>query len=146
MKKHLKKLKGNVQRYVKLAKEKVRQRQIKRTTIALLLTLPYLLLEWTARAFDLYTYSPLIDIPIHIFFGVAFASITILVYYKSLSFVLIWSFIVSVFWESVEIAGDFFVPAAAVLLDPLFYDGITDVVTTFVGAIITIYVIRKFIK
>lgn len=129
---------------VKLARKKFHQRHIKSTTLALLLTLPYLLFEWTARAFDLYTYFPSVDIFVHTSFGIAFAAITLLIYEKNLKFTIFWAFIVAVLWEAIEIIGDF-IPVTAVFLDPFFYDGVTDILFTFLGAVVTVYILRKLI-
>ena len=125
---------------------KIHDFHIKKTTIALLLMLPYLASEWSARAFNLYVVFPPIDNFIHASFGIAFAAVAYLIYNKNKTFVLAWSFVVSVFWEILEITGDKYVPQTAVLMDPFFYDGIKDITVAFLGTVITLYLIRRVIK
>ncbi len=139
-------LRGKVQHYLKKARAKFHRVHIKRTTIALILTLPYLLLEWSARAFNLYLYFRPVDTILHILFGVAFASIALLIYEKKPQFILLWAFALAILWEGLEKLGDVILSQPSYLLDIFFYDGMKDISVTFLGAVVTVFVIRKFIK
>lgn len=145
MKKQFKELKEIIKHRLRDAKENLHHRHIKSTTMALLLAMPYLLLEWGARAYNLYIIYPPIDIFIHFFFGAAFASIALLIYEKRTKFILWWAFIISVVWEVIEIIGDKF-PAGAVILDPFFYDGATDIIFTFAGAVVFLFILKGYLR
>ncbi|HME86842.1 MAG TPA: hypothetical protein VKE88_00330, partial [Candidatus Nanoarchaeia archaeon] len=96
-------------RRVSVLRRRIHDFHIKKTTIALILLLPYLASEWSARAYNLYTFFPQVDNLIHFSFGVAFAGISYLIYNKSKQFVLFGAFILSILWEVLEISGDHFV-------------------------------------
>ena len=143
---HLKDFQLHFKKSIKEIQYSIHERHIKRTTLALLLTLPYLLSEWGGRAYNLYIAYPAIDNFIHAFFGIAFASVAYLIYNKNTNYTLTASFAAAVLWEGLEIIGDAYVPAAAVLKDPFFYDGAKDILVTFVSSIGANMVLRRVAK
>lgn len=138
-------LKKEIKYRINEARESFRNRHVKRTTAALFLALPYLVLEWCARAYGLYIIFPPVDIFIHFFFGIAFASIAFLIYEKKLRFILYSIFIVSIIWEIIEIIGDMF-PAGAAIPDPFFNDGILDILFAMAGAVAALYCLKIYLK
>jgi hypothetical protein len=136
---------GHLRRNIEEIKYSIQERHIKRTTVALLLTIPYLLSEWTARAYDLYAAFPVIDNFVHATFGIAFASIAYLIYNKTPRKIIFMAFIVSLIWEVYEVLGDY-LPAGSRILDPLLYDGIKDILVTFIFAVISAYTLSRFVK
>ncbi len=146
MGKRFNKFRKSIRHPIKELKEKLYYRHMKRTTMALVLTIPYLLSEWSARAYNLYLYFPPIDVLIHFLFGTTFASIATLIYYKKKQFIFFWVLVVSVVWEIIEITGDKLVAQPLYLQDKFFYDGIGDIIFAMFGALVAAYFLGKSLK
>jgi hypothetical protein len=142
----LAKLRDTLRSRVILLRQKVQERHIKRTTLALLLAIPYLISEWSARAFELYFHFPPIDNFIHASFGIAFAAISFLIYEKKEKFIIVGALIISIIWEVIEKLGDIAYPDPKNYVDIFLFDGVKDIAVTFLGAFIMYYVLRRFVK
>jgi hypothetical protein len=115
------------------------------TKIALYLSVPYILVEGSARLFELYRIFPHIDVPSHFFFGVGATALLILMYKKSYKFSLAVILSIGIIWEMSEIVFDRIFPDFPNWYkDIFFWDGFWDITVKVLGSIIVGYVlIRK---
>ena len=106
----------------------------------------FLLAEITIRIFNLYKDMPVVDVPSHIFAGMAIGSgiywITTLTKIKrknlaALLFALLFAF----FWEILETLQELVMYNPPYLVDLFFWDGVGDIVATFFGAVFALGVI-----
>lgn len=136
-------IRAEVKKRLRIEERKIYWRQINKTTWALALTAPYLMLEWGGRAFFLYASWPPTDSVIHFLFGVAFASVAALIYNKSEKFIGAWMVILSLTWEGLEQWGEILMPnQPAEYVDIFVWDGVTDMAMNMLGAAL-IYLILK---
>lgn len=128
-----------------MKKENCIKKTKNRTTLALILVLPFILMEWYMRANGLYATMPYLDKPVHFLFGVGVAGIVYLIYSKEHNprLVLWWAFILSMIWEMMEIIGDQVIPQSAGMTDLFFFDGFFDIVVSVIGAYLTYLFIKK---
>lgn len=136
-------IREEVRKRLRIEERKIHWRQVRKTTWALLLTVPYLLLEWSGRAFHLYSSWPPVDSVIHFLFGVAFTSVAALIYGKSGRSIGVWMVIVSFAWEGFEQLGEVIQPnQPPEYADIFFWDGVMDMSMNMLGAAL-IYLIMK---
>ncbi len=142
MKKLRNRIKEQFKKRLHIEKNKIKWEHIKKTTWALFLMMPYLLSEWTARAFNFYESFPPIDMIIHFSFGVAFVSIASLIYMKPARSTGLWLAVISFSWEALEKIGDAILSQPSYHIDIFFWDGATDILMNLLGGFL-IYLIMK---
>lgn len=117
--------------------------------ISIVLGFWFLNFEAFIRFRNLYQYLPEVDIPSHIFSGVAlgigFYFVFVLIYKrKSIVFPIILTFLAAVSWEILETIEDVIIPQSIYFLDYFFWDGFFDIIFTTTGsALILLFVYSK---
>lgn len=135
-------MQAEVTRRLHIEKNRIHWEHVKNTTWALFLMMPYLLSEWTARAFNFYESFPSIDMLIHFSFGVAFVSVASLIYMNSAKSIGFWLVVTSFAWEGLEMIGDAILSQPSYHLDIFFWDGTIDILMNILGGVL-VYAIFK---
>ncbi len=137
------KIRDGVKKRLHIEEKKIRWEHVKKTTWALFLMVPYLMSEWTARAFNLYESFSYIDLIVHFSFGVAFVSIASLIYMKPARSSGLWLVITSFTWEALEKIGDAILSQPSYHIDIFFWDGVTDVLMNLLGGLLIYLILKK---
>jgi len=138
----------------KKLKDKTKEHKVQRNNLlllALLSVIVFLAIELFSRIYELYKYYPPIDIPTHIFGGIALATLLFYIIFTTsiknkIKFTLLLTFIGACIWEVFEsleelIVSNFF-EIPEYLHDVFFWDGFADIIITSLGGIIAILLIN----
>ncbi len=116
----------------------------KDTKLAFYLGIPFILVELSARIFELYRIFPSVDIFSHAFFGVFVMGLFMLIYKKRFKVGFGVVFAIGVLWEIGEITFDKIFPHYPQWYkDIFFWDGFWDIVVKLIASAITGYIILK---
>jgi hypothetical protein len=118
-----------------------------RFVIALMLLAVFLLVELFLRIYDLYYHMPEVDVPSHIFAGLAIAAaaswiISLTGSRRIVSMPLIITLAAACFWELLESLEEMVVANPPYLQDIFFWDGFFDIAFTVVGGLLFFVLIR----
>ena len=119
--------------------------------LALFLWIVALLVELTARFYDLYRIFPDVDVISHFAAGVAIAAFLFWLFvrhhldkkYNVNLYIAIGSIIVSIFWEIIETVQEWFFYNPAYLVDIFFWDGFFDIIFALLGTFVFLVYINK---
>ncbi len=119
--------------------------------LALILTIAFLLVELGIRIYDLYLHYPPVDIPSHLFSGLAISagaywilSLNKIIHKRSVSVSI--TFIAACFWELLEFLDEKIAPDPVHLQDKFIWDGLFDIIVTTSGGILLfliLFILRK---
>ena len=119
--------------------------------VGLIFIVFFLLIEVVLRMYNAYYHFPEVDIPSHIFAGMA---ILIAVYWilsvnrvkSKIIFSIFYTFIIAIVWEIIETLQELVIDNPPHLRDIFFWDGFFDIIFTIVGGLfglVFLYILRR---
>ena len=119
--------------------------------LSLFLFILFLVVEVTLRIWDLYKHIPMVDVPSHLFAGMAVACLAYWIYslspakHKNLMAIIV-TIIISIIWELLEIVQEELSPDPPYLADFFFWDGFWDIIVAVAGGAILLFIILPLLR
>ena len=132
-------------------KEKYRCPNNELFTTALMALVVFLGVELFIRIYNLYKYIPLVDVPSHIFAGIALGTgfywiLSLNQVYRKQFTTVLFTFIGAVVWEALETLEQLVIENPPWMVDVFFWDGFWDIIITVIGGYIGLAVVNYRLK